>query len=196
MNWQNINELELDFDNIGQWPRAARIIAILIMCGLVSAGFSYLFISDSLKGLEQARAQEIKLKEVFEEKARLAVLLPEYEKQVAELEEQLTEQLKKLPNGLEVAGLLDDISFIATDNGLQLQRINWESEKPNDFTTELPMRIIVSGDYHQLGRFAADIAALPRIVVIDSFDVSRAGNERLNMSMLAKTYKYSKQEAP
>ncbi|GAA3540872.1 type 4a pilus biogenesis protein PilO [Zobellella aerophila] len=196
MNWQKINELELDFDNIGQWPRAARIVAILIVCVLLSAAFGYLFIGDSIKGLEQARTQELKLKEVFEEKARLAVLLPEYRLQVAELEEQLAEQLKKLPNSLEIAGLLDDISFIATDNGLQLQRINWEPENPNDFTTELPMRIIVSGDYHQLGNFVADIAALPRIVVIDSFDVSRAGNERLNMSMLAKTYKYSKQEAP
>lgn len=194
MSWQQVNELDLE--HIGQWPKTARAIAILIVCGLLSAVFAYLVIGDSLDRLEQVQGQEHKLKEVFEEKARLAVLLPEYKEQVAELEEQLAAQLKKLPNNLEIAGLLDDISFIATDNGLQLQRINWETEKPNNFSTELPMRIIVSGGYHQLGHFVADIAALPRIVVIDGFNLSRAGQGRLTMSMLAKTYKYNKQEAP
>jgi type IV pilus assembly protein PilO len=120
--------------------------------------------------------------------------LPGSKLQLSELQAELNAQLRKLPNTLEIAGLLDDISFIATDNGLRLERINWEAEKPSEFYTELPMRIIVSGDYHQLGHFVADVAALPRIVIIDNFSLSRAGDDHLSMSMLAKTYKYNEQE--
>lgn len=194
MNWQQVNEL--DFDNIGQWPRAAKVIAIMLVCALLAGAVGYFFVRDSLARLDRTRAQEQQLRAAFEEKARQAAGLPAYQEQLAALQKQLETQLRKLPNSLEIAGLLDDISFIATDNGLHLERINWEPEKQGEFSTELPMRIVVSGDYHQLGHFVADVAALPRIVIIDSFSLSRSGGGRLNMSMLAKTYKYNKAEAP
>ena len=114
---------------------------------------------------------------------------------MVELEGLLQAQLKQLPNKNEVAGLLDDISFIAMDNGLKLLRINWEPEIPHEFSTELPMRIEVSGDYHQLGKFSADVAALPRIVILDSFTVVRGSGGGLLMSMLAKTFRYNEKQA-
>ncbi|OIN12284.1 type 4a pilus biogenesis protein PilO [Oceanisphaera psychrotolerans] len=193
MNWQQLNEL--DFENIGQWPRAAKAIAIALVCATLAGAVVYFLITDSLARLDQSKAQEAQLKNTFEEKARQAGGLPGSKLQLSELQAELNAQLRKLPNTLEIAGLLDDISFMATDNGLRLERINWEAEKPSEFSTELPMRIIVSGDYHQLGNFVADVAALPRIVIIDNFSLSRAGDNQLNMSMLAKTYKYNEQGA-
>ncbi|PSJ46549.1 pilus assembly protein PilP [Zobellella endophytica] len=194
MNWQQVNEL--DFDNIGQWPKSAKLVAIALVCAVLAGAIGYFFIKDSLARLDRTRAQELQLKAAFEEKARQASALGAYQQQLEDLQTQLEAQLRKLPNSLEIAGLLDDISFVATDNGLRLERINWEAERPSEFSTELPMRIIVSGNYHQLGQFVADVAALPRIVIIDSFNLSRSSGEQLNMSMLAKTYKYNEQEAP
>ena len=112
---------------------------------------------------------------------------------MVQLEQLVDTQLKQLPNTHEVAGLLDDISFIATDNGLKLNRINWEPELKHEFSTELPMRIEVVGTYHEIGKFTADMAALPRIVILDSFTLgqSKDEGELISMSMLAKTYKYN-----
>ena len=192
MNWQQLNEL--DIDNVGQWPRPVKAFAIGLVCALLAGAVGYLLITDSLTRLELSKAQEEQLKLTFEEKAQQAGGLPGSRLRLAELQARLNAQLRKLPNTLEIAGLLDDISFMATDNGLRLERINWEAEKPSEFSTELPMRIIVSGDYHQLGHFVADVAALPRIVIIDSFSLSRSGADQLSMSMLAKTYQYNEQE--
>lgn len=192
MNWQQLNEL--DIDHVGQWPRPAKAFAIGLVCALLAGAVGYLLITDSLTRLELSKAQEEQLKLTFEEKAQQAGGLPGSRLRLAELQARLNAQLRKLPNTLEIAGLLDDISFMATDNGLRLERINWEAEKPSEFSTELPMRIIVSGDYHQLGHFVADVAALPRIVIIDSFSLSRSGADQLSMSMLVKTYKYNEQE--
>ena len=153
----------------------------------------------NLENKEQALRNE------FTTKAREAANLNDYKDQIAELESLLEAQLRQLPNSNEVANLLDDISFIAQDNGLNLVSIRWESEVKKDIYTELPMSIVVTGTYEQLGSFAADTAALPRIVTIDRFNLERvktakqatnsADEDLLEMKLLAKTFRYNQEEA-
>ena len=193
MNFQELNEL--DFEDIGSWPLPVKVFFVAVVAVLIAVGGYYYLSADSIQALDVAQQKEIQLKQQFEQKAVLASNLDAYKSQMVELEGLLQAQLKQLPNKNEVAGLLDDISFIAMDNGLKLLRINWEPEIPHEFSTELPMRIEVSGDYHQLGKFSADVAALPRIVILDSFTVVRASGGGLLMSMLAKTFRYNEKQA-
>ncbi len=190
MNLQGLNELDND---IASWPVLAKSILIAFVCVLIGGAGYYMLISDSIKQLDQTRQQEIELKSQFEVRASQASSLTDYREQMIQLEEMLKNQLKQLPNKNEVAGLLDDISYIATNNGLKLLRINWEPEIKREFYTELPMRIDLSGQYNQLGQFSADIAALPRIVLLGSFTVNKEakdGSDNLIMSVQAKTYRY------
>ncbi|MGY3859911.1 PilO family type IV pilus biogenesis protein TapO [Aeromonas intestinalis] len=191
MNLQQLNELDLN--DIARWPKVAKGIFIAICCALLGGGIYYYVIASSLTALRQEAAKEVELKGQFETKAMLAANLGAYKQQMVQLEHLVDNQLKQLPNTHEVAGLLDDISFIATDNGLKLNRINWEPEVQREFSTELPMRIEVVGTYHELGKFAADMAALPRIVILESFTLNQGkdGSDMIGMSMLAKTYKYN-----
>jgi type IV pilus assembly protein PilO len=191
MNLQGLNEL--DINDIASWPVLAKSILIAFVCVLIGGAGYYMLISDSIKQLDQSRQQEIELKSQFEVRASQASSLTAYREQMIQLEEMLKNQLKQLPNKNEVAGLLDDISYIATNNGLKLLRINWEPEIKREFYTELPMRIDLSGQYNQLGQFSADIAALPRIVLLGSFIVNKEakdGADNLIMSVQAKTYRY------
>ena len=189
----NLQELkELDFNDIGVWPWPVKIAMVVIIFVLISVGGYVYFIADSIAALDTSRNKETELKVQFEMKAALASNLEAYKQQMVELEGLLQAQLRQLPNKNEVAGLLDDISFIAMDNGLKLLRINWEPEIQHEFSTELPMRIELSGSYSQLGKFSSDVAALPRIVVLDSFTTVREKESGdLLMSMLAKTYRYN-----
>jgi type IV pilus assembly protein PilO len=187
MNLQGLNEL--DINDIASWPVLAKSILIAFVCVLIGGAGYYMLISDSIKQLDQTRQQEIELKSQFEVRASQASSLTDYREQMIQLEEMLKNQLKQLPNKNEVAGLLDDISYIATNNGLKLLRINWEPEIKREFYTELPMRIDLSGQYNQLGQFSADIAALPRIVLLGSFTVNKEakdGADNLIMSVQAK----------
>ena len=190
MNLQELNEL--DFNDIGVWPWPVKIAMVVIIFVLISVGGYVYVIADSIAALDTSRNKETELKVQFEMKAALASNLEAYKQQMVELEGLLQAQLRQLPNKNEVAGLLDDISFIAMDNGLKLLRINWEPEIQHEFSTELPMRIELSGSYSQLGKFSSDVAALPRIVVLDSFTTVREKESGdLLMSMLAKTYRYN-----
>ena len=191
MNLQQFNQLELN--DIARWPRVAQGVFIFFCCALLGGAIYYYVIASSLTALNQEAEKETSLKAQFESKAMLAANLEAYRKQMVQLEQLADAQLKQLPNTHEVAGLLDDISFIATDNGLTLNRINWEPEIKHEFSTELPMRIEVVGTYHELGKFTADMAALPRIVILDSFQLSqgKGQDDVIGMSMQAKTYKYN-----
>ncbi len=191
MNLQQLNELDLN--SIASWPKLAKGIFILFFCALLGGTIYYYVIANSLTLLTQETNKEAELKGQFESKAMLAANLGAYKAQMVQLEQLVDAQLKQLPNTHEVAGLLDDISFIATDNGLKLNRINWEPEIKHEFSTELPMRIEVVGTYNQIGKFTADMAALPRIVILESFNLgqSKGEDELIAMSMLAKTYKYN-----
>lgn len=194
MNLQELNEL--DFNDIGVWPAPVKIAMIAIIFVLISVGGYVYFIADSIAALDTSRNKETELKVQFEMKAALASNLEAYKQQMVELEGLLQAQLRQLPNKNEVAGLLDDISFIAMDNGLKLLRINWEPEIQHEFSTELPMRIELSGSYSQLGKFTSDVAALLRIVILDSFTTVREKESGdLLMSMLAKTYRYNEKNA-
>ncbi|WP_024871409.1 type 4a pilus biogenesis protein PilO [Tolumonas lignilytica] len=192
MNIQELNEL--DINDIASWPVFAKSILIAFVCILIGAVGYYALISDSIKKLDQTRQQEIDLKSQFEIRAAQASSLNAYRQQMVQLEDMLKSQLKQLPDKTEVAGLLDDISYIATNNGLKLLRINWEPEVKKEFYTELPMRIDIEGQYDQLGQFSADIAALPRIVLLGSFTINKEtkqGNTNdIIMSVQAKTYRY------
>ncbi|UYB72001.1 PilO family type IV pilus biogenesis protein TapO [Aeromonas veronii] len=191
MNLQQLNEL--DINDIASWPKWAKGVFIFFCCVLTGSAIYYYVIANSLTSLTQEAGKETELKAQFESKAMLAANLGAYKAQMVQLEQLVDTQLKQLPNTHEVAGLLDDISFIATDNGLKLNRINWEPEVKHEFSTELPMRIEVVGTYHEIGKFTADMAALPRIVILDSFTLgqSKDEGELISMSMLAKTYKYN-----
>lgn len=190
MTWQELNELDLG--SIGSWPRLAKMLLVGVLCALLGGAFYYYVIASSIEMLRTVQREEETLRVQFEGKAMLAASLPAYRVQMAELEKLVEAQLKQLPNTNEVAGMLDDISFIATDNGLQLNRINWEPEVAHEFSTELPMRIEVEGSYHQLGQFAAGLAGLPRIVILDTFQLKgEPGGEQIAMSMRAKTYRYN-----
>lgn len=126
MNFQELNEL--DFEDIGSWPLPVKVFFVAVVAVLIAVGGYYYLIADSIQALDAAQQQEVSLKQQFEQKAVLASNLDAYKSQMVELESLLQAQLKQLPNKNEVAGLLDDISFIAMDNGLKLLRINWEPE--------------------------------------------------------------------
>lgn len=194
---------DIDPQKVETWPFIMKVfVAIVVFIAILVASWFAALQDENLEYEDSIKKVEA-LKSEFKEKAKQAVNLPAYKEQIAELETLLEAQLRQLPNSNEVANLLDDISFIAQDNGLNLISIKWQPEVQRDIYTELPMSIYVTGTYEQLGSFSADMAALPRIVTIDNFTLAhikeaKGGSETgdlLEMKMLAKTFRYNAEQA-
>lgn len=179
---------ELDFEQVAVWPFEIKVVVSLFVA-IVICGISYFaIISPKLPMLDAAERQEAELKLQFEAKYRLAVNLTAYKKQLAKIEEDFSSMLKSLPTRNETPGLLDDITYVGTSAGLTFRLINWENEIPKEFYTELPIKIEVSGGYHNIGEFVSKVAGLPRIVTMHDFEL-KADQEGLKLSLLAKTYR-------
>lgn len=184
----NLNEL--DFETVGSWPKLYRAVFIAVVCVLLSGAFFYYVTMPQLTNLENVEKKEVALKNNFKAKAALSSNLEAYRTQMVEINIILNGLLNKLPSKQEIASLLDDISFIGANNGLQFRSINWGVIKDQELSVEVPISIQVVGSYQELGKFAADIAALPRIVILDNVRLTKGTEESLTLNVVAKTYRY------
>lgn len=183
----------LDLNNIGQWPKAAKIILAVVMISFVSYLVYYLLVSDKITELDRAIAQESKLKADYQAKYFVAANLELFREQMEEAEELFSKQIKRLPESHETPGLLDDITFVGTKARMDFAKLNWQPEIQQEFYVELPIEVRVTGSYHDFGEFVSKISGLPRIVTLHDFSITgdKAGLEgSLTLTLQAKTYKY------
>ena len=187
---------DLDFDNVGSWPLAIKLFiwAVLIAAILV-AGYYY-HIEGLQAQLTVVEAKETELKKEFEKKAFQAANLDAYRRQMIEMKESFGALVSQLPSDTEVPGLLEDITNKGLLNGLEIASIDLQKEQAKEFYVELPISIIATGSYHDLGAFISAMAGLPRIVTLHDFTISarKPGSNRLNMRIIAKTYRYKDEE--
>ncbi|CAH9014428.1 type 4a pilus biogenesis protein PilO [Candidatus Nitrosacidococcus sp. I8] len=182
--------MDLDFNDIGNWPITTKIIFILLACLLVAAGGYFLFTQDQLQQLKNLENQEQQLKTSFQTRQLQASKLSSYKERIGDLETSFNEMLHQLPDKAEISNLLTDISQAGKASGLEFEFFRPGQEKIERFYAELPIQIQVLGHYHQLGEFISKVAALPRIVTFHDFSIKRGKTDVLVMTATAKTYRY------
>ncbi|KKL02942.1 pilus assembly protein PilP [Rheinheimera mesophila] len=190
INLSDIDLSEIDFNNMGAWPKAGKVALALVVAAAVML-LSYLFlIKDQRIHLELQQQKEQQLRSDYRDKYGKAINLELYQQQMQEMEKTFSVLLKQLPATHETPGMLDDITFAGTSVGLTFVRINWMPEIEKEFYTELPIQIEVIGDYHQIGNFVSEIAKLPRIVSLHDFVIQSREEGNQSFSVVAKTYRY------
>lgn len=189
-NLSEIDINDLDIENMGSWPVAAKVIFAIILAALVATLSYFMLIDSKIDELNSAQQKETELRQLYRTRYASAVNLDLYKQQMVEMENTFSFLLKQLSTTHETPGLLDDITYVGTTSGLTFLRINWEPEIEKEFYTELPIKIDVVGDYHQFGNFVSEVAKLPRIVSLHDFSIQTEQNERLRFNVTAKTYRY------
>ena len=190
-----------DLDNVGSWPLAVKFILwILIFAAAIGLGY-FLHITNLQAELRRAVAEEKNLRNDYETNYFQAAHLASYRIQQKEMEETFESILRQLPSDTESPGLIEDITLVGLENGLEFTSIDLQPEVVHEFYIEKPIQIVVSGDYHSLGSFVSDVSDLSRIVTLHDFTISPkarltggdVSGSHLNMVILAKTYRYNDQ---
>ena len=184
----------LDPNDPGRWPLPVRIGTVGLCFAVLAAVLFYFFVwSDQKPRLDQAAAQEQELRNTFKFKHSKAVNLSVYQQQLQDIERSFGALLRQLPGRTEVPNLLVDISQVGVGAGLEEKLFQPSPEIKKDFYAELPIRIRLTGSYHQMGEFVSGIAALPRIVTLDGISIkpdNRDFYDNLSFELTAKTYRY------
>ncbi len=186
----------LNWKDMGGWPSSAKAGALVLLLLLILGVAFFFDWNDKWETINQGTAEEATLKETFLQKKEQAINLEGYKKQLSETEGALAALLKQLPNKSEMDALLIDINQAGLGRGLQFELFKpATNENTSDFYAELPVNIKVTGNYHDLGAFASDIAKLPRIVLLNDLNIqSNAKDSTLTMDAVAKTYRYLDEE--
>lgn len=184
----------LDPKQPGQWPLLPKLASWALL-GLMMVVVGWLLLlSDARDELEAERNKEPGLKQDYHAKLAQAVNLPELRKQKQQVEEYVTQLEKQLPGKAEMDALLTDINQAGIGRGLQFELFRPGTVAVKDYYAELPITIRVSGRYHDIGAFAADIANLSRIVTLHELAIAGVqrdgGGGNLAMDAVARTYRY------
>ncbi len=191
-----LEELQrLDPKDVGRWPLLFRALAVGLIFVLLTGLLIYFVpVRNQMPDLERARSEENDLMRTFDERQRKAANFEAYRIQLKDMERSFGAMLRQLPGRTEVPSLLVDISQVGLSSGLQEKLFQPLPEVRKDFYAELPIKIRLTGSYHQFGQFVSGIAALPRIVTLHDIAIAPeskdAGSDRLSLDVTAKTYRY------
>lgn len=195
-----IEELQsLDTSDPGRWPLLFRLVSVVVVFVAVAMLGVYMFvIKTELPMLERVELEEQELRATFEERQTKTANFDAYRAQLAEIERSFGTMLRQLPGRTEVPNLLVDISQTGLGAGLEEKLFQPMGEIRRDFYAELPIKIRLTGSYHELGDFVSGIAALPRIVTLHDIGirpVTPDDYDELTLDVTAKTYRYLDEDA-
>ena len=184
----------LNFRDVGAGPWLPKVIVLVIVLLFIVGLGAFFDWKDQWEALGVAEQEEVKLKEQYTQKKARAINYDLYVQQLAEVEQSFGALVKQLPNRSEIDALLTDINQAGLGRGLQFDLFRpAPQEKMADFYAELPISIRITGNYHDIGAFASDVAALPRIVTLNDVAISN-DKGTLSMDAVAKTFRYLDEE--
>ncbi len=184
----------LNIREAGSWPLLPKIMILGVLLFLILLAGAFFDWRDQFEALDKAQDEEVKLREAYASKKAKAVNLDLYVQQLKEIEQSFGALLKQLPNKSEMDALLTDINQAGLGRGLQFELFRPATqERMADFYAELPISVRITGNYHDMGAFASDVAQLPRIVTLN--DVGIVNDKgTLIMEATAKTFRYLDEE--
>jgi len=190
-----IEELRsLDPRDPGRWPLAARAGAVGVSFLVLTLVLGYVFIWDDRRPeLQRREDTEQTLRQEFKTKHAKSANLEIYKQQLKDIERSFGALLRQLPGKTEVPNLLVDISQTGLSAGLEEKLFQPQPEQKKDFYAELPIKISLTGSYHEFGEFVSGIAALPRIVTLHDIEIksiNKDAYDQLTLDLTAKTYRY------
>lgn len=190
MSQRKFSVNDLDFNNIGGWPQAAKVV-FSVLAGLLIVFLAWFALlkakSENLADLER---EEVNLRSEIEKQHGRAANMEPLKQQLVQMESVLSQMLRQLPSKTEMPDLIVDVSQTALSSGLSNELFQPGPESPMEFYAEKPIALRMAGSYHQFGDFVSRIASLPRVVTLTMHDISIKDGGTLLLTGTVKTYRY------
>lgn len=174
-----------------------KIALFVLTFVLLGGGFYYFIYSDQAETIVRLTGgiaeQEKKLVQVKQAAAQVDVLL----KELAVSEKEFKELLKFLPDQKEIPALLDNISHLGAQIGLENILFQPQGEVVKDFYAIIPIRLDMVGTYQQVGTFLDSLSKMNRILKVDSLNLNRTANTSvLQVGCTIVTYRFMETPPP
>ncbi len=186
----------LDPNDPSLWPSLPRNLLYIAVCLAVIAGLWFAWLKSVDEELLAEKTREEQLRDDYRKKLVQAVNLDALKKQLEQVQQYVAQLERQLPSKAEMDALLSDINQAGIGRSLQFELFRPGQETVKEYYVELPITVRVSGRYHDIGLFAADIANLSRIVTLNNIALVPGKDKGgvLTMDGTAKTFRYLDQD--
>ena len=192
LNEIDINDLKL----IGTAPWLVKSIIIAVLFVIIIVSGYFVDTTPQLDALNIIENEETSLKQTLDKKQSKAVNLQAYIQQLDDMRQSFGALLRQLPNKTEIETLLTDISQTGISSGLEINFFQPSGLNPKEFYAEFPIKLKVTGRYHEFAEFISGVAALPRIVTLRNISIKQdKSGSKLTMELTAVTYQYLDESA-
>ena len=180
----------LDSNDPASWPALPRGLVLAAVTGLMMLALWFVWIGDVASELEQTAAKEVQLRADFKTKLTQAANLDFLKKQRDQVEAYVKQLESQLPSRAEMSALLFSINQLGQKRNLQFELFRPGQVVVKPYYAELPVSIRVVGNFHDFGKFASDVAFLPRIATVGNISITAKTESTMAFDATLKTYRY------
>lgn len=169
--------------SLGKMPWYAQI-GIFVVVSLAGVGVFYYFLEVPRQDAMAVRARELSdIRGRITTGQTTARQLPEFRKQVTELEARLESLKPILPDERDAGDLLRRVQTLATQSNLQILGFRPQAITTREMHAEWPIGLQLEGNYHNLGLFLDRVSKFPRIINIGNLDLKQKDPPSASASM-------------
>jgi type IV pilus assembly protein PilO len=171
--------------------RWGGLAGLLVLVTLLNFFF---LIRPEFATLESQAAQQRVLDSQLQEKSEIAQNLNERRREMDILQQKLDEALSELPESADLDELLGQLNEIGRKSGLEISTVEPAPEEPAQIYVKIPIKVALTGNYHEIAMFLQSLANLRRIVNVNNLQLGtpslRAEKVVLNSSFVATTFRF------
>ncbi len=173
---------------------AQVILMVVLAAGLVGVAYEFVpNLKEMGEQIQKIRAEYTESERKIREGQAIEQKLPEFEREINNLQRKLGDIQQILPTGPETGDLLRWIKNMTDQSNLGLKSFGPGNLQPVDFYKVFPIEMDVVGRYHDLGMFLDKVSKYSRIINVDNLRLSALrgqGDKTISASFTATTFVY------
>jgi len=188
----------MDFKKLPFWGQFAVVAGMAAI--LIGVAFTT---SPNFNAMSKRNAEERAKLEGLQTEIRkgqaIEAKLPEFEKEIENLQTKLNDLLAILPTTPETGELLKWVKNLTDQSNLELKQFNPQALRAVEFYREFPINMEIEGDYHDLGVFFDRISKYSRIINVSNVVIGSrtqgGGKGSIHSTFTATTFVYDDKAA-
>jgi len=170
------------FDRIASLALAAKIGILIGVVVLMGAGYWYFLYGDMMDEKDQLTHEAEKLNKEKKEYEKRKQEYLAFRNEVSALLEEQKELLRVLPKRDDIEQFIENVQAQIELSGLSKVSSVREAAQPVEMYVKIPIRMSLTGTYHQINRFFSNVGNLKRIVNIEDLQLAPTTEGGVNVS--------------
>ena len=186
--------------SLNRLPIVGKVGVGAVLCVLLGAAYYVLLHTDVAVNIDRERAKTAELEtELSKVKQSQASYFADRD-ELAMRQQKQRELNKVLPTDTEAAAFLSALQSVSNISGIDLKAWSPQEEVPQTFYAKVPMKLSITGRFHQIAKFVYEVGKQDRIINMENLELGEPKVEGedvvLKATCLATTFHLLKKATP